>query len=87
MPHRREFGGENPQEDETRLCPTIPEHNAALESDGAMDTESVNSSADQVPPVSAKPKPALASFSTKRSQSVNGIQVTRETVITYGPKE
>ncbi|KAJ9425731.1 hypothetical protein QL093DRAFT_2250838 [Fusarium oxysporum] len=62
-------------------------HNAALESDGAMDTESVDSSADQVPPVAAKPKPALASFSTKRSQSVNGIQVTRETVITYGPKE
>ncbi|ENH69887.1 hypothetical protein FOC1_g10009392 [Fusarium oxysporum f. sp. cubense race 1] len=87
MPDRRDFSGENPQEDEARLCPTIPEHNAALESDGAMDTESVDSSADQVPPVAAKPKPALASFSTKRSQSVNGIQVTRETVITYGPKE
>ncbi|KAF5965040.1 integral membrane protein PTH11 [Fusarium coicis] len=87
MPHRRDFGGENPQEDETRLCPALPENNAALESDGAMDTESVDSSADQVSPVAAKPKPALASFSTKRSQSVNGIQVTRETVITYGPKD
>ncbi|KAF5718549.1 integral membrane protein PTH11 [Fusarium mundagurra] len=87
MPHRRDLSGENPQEDETRLCPTVTEHNAALESDGAMDTESVNSSADQAPPVAAKPKPALASFSTKRSQSVNGIQITRETVITYGPKE
>ncbi|KAH7267688.1 uncharacterized protein BKA55DRAFT_500286 [Fusarium redolens] len=87
MPDRRDFGEENPQEDEARLCPTIPEHNPALESDGAMDTESLDSSADQVPPVAAKPKPALASFSTKRSQSVNGIQVTRETVITYGPIE
>ncbi|KAF5613795.1 integral membrane protein PTH11 [Fusarium subglutinans] len=87
MPHRRDFGGENPQEDEARLCPMIPEHSPALESDGPMDTESVDSSADQVPPVAAKPKPALASFSTKRSQSVNGIQVTRETVITYGPKD
>ncbi|KAF9769718.1 hypothetical protein IL306_012809 [Fusarium sp. DS 682] len=86
MPDRRDFG-ENPQEDEARLCPAIPEHNPSVESDGAMDTESVDSSADQVPPVVGKPQPALASFSTKRSQNVNGIQVTRETVITYGPKD
>ncbi|KAF4456021.1 hypothetical protein F53441_1742 [Fusarium austroafricanum] len=88
MPDRQDFGQGGSQEDEARLCPPISEHHTAPESDGARDTESMESEADQVPPVAAKSPPIpLASFTTKRSQNVNGIEVTRETVITYGPKE
>ncbi|KAM5351078.1 hypothetical protein ACJ41O_003801 [Fusarium nematophilum] len=83
-------GGEsaegNIQDEERRLWSVIGEKKTALESvDTKQDTDSLESLNDKLPAAPAKPEPALVGFTTKRSQNVGGIQITKETVITYGP--
>ncbi|KAF4979255.1 hypothetical protein FZEAL_4500 [Fusarium zealandicum] len=86
MPSRDDFSPGNVQDEETRLWTVLGEKNAALESvDTKQDNDSLDSLADKMPPAPVKPEPALIGFTTKRSQNVGGIQVTKETVITYGP--
>ncbi|KAF4472573.1 integral membrane PTH11 [Fusarium albosuccineum] len=87
LPSREEFGGAgNPQDDEARLWTVAGDKNAALDSvDTKQDTDSLESLADKAPAPPAVPEPALVGFTTKRSANIGGIQVTKETVITYGP--
>ncbi|RGP68560.1 hypothetical protein FLONG3_8119 [Fusarium longipes] len=82
MSHRKSSGL---QDEETRLWYRDPEQGVAVDSDGfRQDTESLDSMADRCPSLTQKPEPAVVSFSTKRCHSVNGIDVSRETVVTYG---
>ncbi|RGP71547.1 hypothetical protein FSPOR_3253 [Fusarium sporotrichioides] len=82
LSHRKSDG---PQDEEARLWYRDPEQGVAVDSDGfRQDTESFESVADRCPSLTQKPEPAVVSFSTKRSHSVNGIDVSRETVVTYG---
>ncbi|KAJ4211050.1 hypothetical protein NW759_012806 [Fusarium solani] len=88
LPSREEFGnGSNPsQDEEARLWTMMGEKNNALESvDTKQDSDSMETLTEQLPEPPAKPEPALVGFTTKRSQNIGGIQVTKETVITYGP--
>ncbi|KAM0540619.1 hypothetical protein ACHAPJ_013563 [Fusarium lateritium] len=87
MPSREGFNEGSPQDDEAHLWPNMADKGAVTESvDTRQDTDSFES-LDKIPPVPTKPEPALVGFTTKRSQSIGGIQVTRETVITYGPTD
>jgi hypothetical protein len=73
------------QDEETRLWYRDPEQGVAVDSDGfRQDTDSLDSMADRCPSLTQKPEPAVVSFSTRRSDSVNGIDVSRETVVTHG---
>ncbi|PTD10395.1 hypothetical protein FCULG_00008864 [Fusarium culmorum] len=82
LSHRKSDG---PQDEKARLWYRDPEQGVAVDSDGfRQDTESFDSVADRCPSLTQKPEPAVVSFSTKRSHSFNGIDVSRETVVTYG---
>ncbi|KAL6925274.1 hypothetical protein FSST1_002548 [Fusarium sambucinum] len=82
LSHRKSDG---PQDEETRLWYRDPEQGVSVDSDGfRQDAESIESAADRCRSLTQKPEPAVVSFSTKRTHSVNGIDVSRETVVTYG---
>lgn len=89
LPSREEFGdgGNNPsQDEEARLWTMMGDKNNAFESvDMKQDSDSMETLTGRLPEPPAKPEPALVGFTTKRSQNIGGIQVTKETVITYGP--
>ncbi|KAF5021270.1 hypothetical protein F66182_6668 [Fusarium sp. NRRL 66182] len=88
MPSRRDRDEEYLQDEETRLWTKLGDKGAALESfDTRQDTESLESITDKTSPEPAQPEPVLVGFTTKRCQSVGGIKITRETVITYGPTD
>ncbi|KAJ4004096.1 hypothetical protein NW752_010826 [Fusarium irregulare] len=69
-------------DDETRLCYRDPEQGLPIDEESRP--ESIDSAGDRLPSLTQKPEPAVVSFSTKHSSSVGGIEVSRETVITYG---
>ncbi|KAL4726449.1 hypothetical protein ACLX1H_007131 [Fusarium chlamydosporum] len=80
---RRKASGN--QDEETRLWNRDPERGLNVDSDDSrQETESLDSLADRLPSLTQKPEAAVISFTTKRSHSVNGIDVSRETVVTYG---
>lgn len=84
MPSREELPQDSPMDEEARLWSMIGEKNTALESvDTKQDSDSVDSVSDKLP--IQQPEPALIGFTTRRTQNVGGIQVTKETIITYGP--
>ncbi|CAJ0553323.1 Ff.00g118350.m01.CDS01 [Fusarium sp. VM40] len=82
------FDDRNPQDDEARLWPVSPLPNGVRNSINAeQDADSIESLPDRGLPMPTSPDPAQIGFSTMRSQSMKGISVTKETIVTYGTKD
>ncbi|KAM0345764.1 hypothetical protein ACHAPU_006117 [Fusarium lateritium] len=79
------FDERNPQDDEACLWPVGANTRHSV-SEG-RDTDSNESLSDRVSSVPADVDTSQTGFSATRCQSVNGIQITRETVVSYGPKD
>ncbi|KAF7556838.1 hypothetical protein G7Z17_g1173 [Cylindrodendrum hubeiense] len=86
MPSRDEVSESTLQDDEARLWSMANNEkvNNGKTREIIQEMESFDTLADNVtlPP---KPEPAVVGFGTKRTENVNGIQITKETYISYGP--
>ncbi|KAH8738245.1 hypothetical protein BGZ61DRAFT_526235 [Ilyonectria robusta] len=84
MPSRDEVSETTLQDDEARLWSLRGAKNNGKPREIIQEMESFDTLADNVtlPP---KPEPAVVGFGTKRTENVNGIQITKETYISYGP--
>ncbi|KAK7427173.1 hypothetical protein QQZ08_006286 [Neonectria magnoliae] len=81
MPSRDEISESTLQDDEARLWPM---QSSDKIKDATPEIESFDTLAEVIdlPP---KPNPAVVGFTTKRTEIVGGIQITKETKISYGP--
>ncbi|KPM35334.1 hypothetical protein AK830_g11230 [Neonectria ditissima] len=81
MPSRDEISESTLQDDEARLW-SMQVGDKVKDAGPEMESFDTLAEAIELPP---KPSPAVVGFTTKRTEIVGGIQITKETKISYGP--